>query len=210
MNYQELQARVALFANRNDLTEIIKDAINEALDDFELSGRYKYMEARAAPTITGIRYLAAPTRYLETISLTATASGLKYFPAKNFEKFIWENYPSTTTTGTPKLFAYLPDLAQLLIRPDPDVTYVWAHKYYQRSVAFTLAGETNWLATNYPWILIYGTLLVLAPYLRDNDVVALWNAKFEKWKTILKESETHEEFAGSPLVVQPVYTEIVD
>lgn len=70
-------------------------------------------------------------------------------------------------------------------------------RYYKRFAA--VSGATNAFLTTYPDLWLYASLVELAPLLRDDSRVALWEAKYQKAKDAAHQQDRQREFAGSPM-----------
>ena len=63
-------------------------------------------------------------------------------------------------------------MVELLPAPTGDTDVVLT--YYQKIPALSDTQTTNWLLTKSPDLYLYSTLLEAAPYLRDDDRMAMW------------------------------------
>ena len=80
---------------------------------------------------SGNRFLATPTDYLASFSLSITSSGSKSFLLQKDMNYLVESYPDSTVTGVPKYYAHF-DVSNFLIAPTPNDSYVVEIAYYHR------------------------------------------------------------------------------
>jgi hypothetical protein len=113
------------------------------------------------------QYLAVPTDYLASFSLSISSSGVKTFLLQKDVNFLQEYTPDPTTTGTPIYYAYF-DTNNFLLAPTPSTGFTSELHYFYRPASLTAAGDsgTTWLSTNAPNAMLYGTLVEAYIYMR--------------------------------------------
>ena len=87
-------------------------------------------------TTNGNQFLAVPTDYLASFSLSIENSGTREFLLQKDVNFLQEYSPSTTATGTPKYYG-LYDYQNFLLSPTPDAAYTAELHYYYRPESLT-------------------------------------------------------------------------
>jgi len=165
--YAQLQAAVANWLHRTDLTAQIQDFI--ALAEARLSADIdaRPMEARTTLTATaGSAWVTLPSDMLEMRRLSVSGAGavrvLKYATPDQIDS----DYPMAVS-ACPAVFAVIG--SQLQLAPVPDSDYALEITYLQRIPALSDSNTTNWLLTGFPNAYLYGALVAAQPYLIDDD-----------------------------------------
>lgn len=70
-------------------------------------------------------------------------------------------------------------------------------RYYKRFSA--ISGGTNTLLTTYPELWLYASLVEVAPLIRDDTRLQIWEAKYQKAKEIAHQQDRQKVFQGSPM-----------
>tara|TARA_R100000455_G_C6271437_1_gene127664 strand:- start:327 stop:1178 length:852 start_codon:yes stop_codon:yes gene_type:complete len=139
--YTELKAAV------KDYTENQESSFVSHLDDFIKSAEERifktvdleYFRKNATGTTTlGNQFLAVPTDWLASFSLSIEVSGSKQFLLIKDVNFLQEYNPNSATTGTPKYYG-LYDYQNFLLSPTPDAAYTAELHYYYRPESLTVS-----------------------------------------------------------------------
>lgn len=173
-NRTDLLAAVASWLNRSDLTDRIPDFITLAESRLNRELRLRVMETEASLSVAvDGTSVALPSGFLEPIGLWSLESAerrqLLYMASVQMENltsagkvFYW------TITGTNIVFE----------RPtSPALSLILR---YLASFALTEAAPTNWLLTNHPDAYLFATLAEAGPYLRDNELLAIFESRLAK------------------------------
>lgn len=174
--YAGLKASVADFLNRSDLTTVIPDFITLAEASLNRRVRHWRMVKRATASLSG-QFLTLPTDWLEGKNIqlsTSPVTPLRFASIQQLDEFRSRN----STQGKPCWFGVHGTYLEFV--PIPDSTYTVEITYYAKLTAMTDDGDTNWLLTNFPDAYLYGALVHSAPYLRDDERIALWQGKLEQ------------------------------
>ena len=176
--YIGLKASVADFLNRQDLAAAIGDFITMAEAQFNRELRVLGMETfsvgTSAASAEGFGTVGVPTDWLETrtfrIDQPSTGSQiLEYVGEEELDQF-----QTAGLTNTPRYYTIINGEFQILPAPSGNVTY--ALRYYAKIPALADGTPTNWLLTKSPDLYLYSALVQSAPYLKDDDRVAVWGA----------------------------------
>jgi hypothetical protein len=100
-------------------------------------------------------------------------------------------------TGVPAFAAISEN--QLLLAPAPNAVFVATVFYYQGLPTLATDVATNWLLESAPDIYFFGMLLQFAPYLKEDDRIAVWNAGFTKALDELDQQRARQEYRAAPL-----------
>lgn len=175
--YSELQSAIADWLNRTDLTAAIKDFITIAESEFQRSIRHRKMITRADATIDS-EYSATPSDWYQSVSLI-----LKTDPVHPLEYVTNESMntlkSSSSATGKPNYYTHVG--TEIQTHPAPDGTgYTGELVYYAKIPALSDSNTSNWLLDLAPDIYLYGSLIQSAPYLRDDERIAVWTSYYQK------------------------------
>lgn len=169
--YAELQTAIADFLNRDDLTSAIPTFITLAEADIAKKVRHWLQEKKVrAPFDEGFEFL--PDDWLATISLR-NEDGTEIEQVGVTEM---AHLKHVNTTGKPQY--YRVEAGRIEVFPTPDVSYNVDLVYYGRIPALSDTATTNWLLTNHPDILLYGSLMHAAPYLGEDARVSIWGGLY--------------------------------
>jgi len=174
-NYSGLQASVASWLNRSDLTSRIPDFITLAETRLNRTLRLRVMEEETAiPVAAGVRTFPLPTGFLEPLELWRPEGqlrvALRYLAPSQIEVdslagrvYFW------TITGANVEFE----------RPTNQALSLTFR--YLKSFALSDASPTNWLLTNHPDAYLAGALMeAYAGYLRDDQALGIWSARYDR------------------------------
>jgi len=168
--YVELQAAVANWLDRSDLTARIPEFVTLAEAQMNRLLRSRGATGRSIATI-GTEFSALPDDFAQAISLRVeTASGWQELSAA--EQDAISGYPSER--GTPRLYSVVG--AELRLHPAPDAERTVEMTYFSKLPALGPANPSNWVLAAHPDAYLYGTLVHSAPLLRDAEILGTWRA----------------------------------
>jgi|TARA_R110000823_G_scaffold298605_1_gene419001 hypothetical protein len=190
-NYTELQASVADFLNRSDMTSVIPDFITMCEADMNRTLRVREMSIRTRAPIDS-QYVKLPADFLGMRNidlLTDPVTPLSYLNLQNLDI-----HRSNKSTGKPLYYSIMQ--GSIEFAPVPDSEYTLEIIYYQKIPALS-TNSTNWLLTDHPDAYLYGTLMHSAPYLQSDERVGLWAGKYNQILQQIKTSDESAKFSGS-------------
>lgn len=194
-NYGELKSAVGDFLNRSDLTSVIPTFIDFAEAEFNRIFRIRQMVTRAEAVIDS-RFSAVPADFLEAkdlVIVTGTpVTPLQFITQQEMAQL---RNSSITSAGKPEYFSVVGEQFEFL--PTPDAEYTLEMAYYAKIDALSDDSDTNWLLTDYPDLYLYTSLMHSAPYLKDDERIAIWANLAKKAKEELVESDASASYAGS-------------
>jgi len=184
MNYTELKAAIEAYAENYDTGT---GGFVENIPVFVQQAEQRIYNTVQLPSlrknVTGVltvsnKYLSAPTDYLATYSMaivqnpgTATES-YTYLLNKDVN-FIREAYPTPADTGVPEYYALFgpqysyPNELSFILGPTPNNNYTVELHYFYYPQSIVTAG-TTWLGDNFDTVLLYGSLLEAAAYMKSD------------------------------------------
>lgn len=168
--YTDLQASLASWLHRSDLTSRIPDFIALAEAQMNRRLRVRRMMARATATLSD-EYSAVPSDFLGPISITIDGEPLAYLTVEQMDAAV-----TGEATGAPAYYTVTG--GEFRYYPAPGTSYTATLTYWQAIPALA-SNSTNWLLTNHPDAYLYGSLTQAAPYIQDDERTALWAQLFQ-------------------------------
>lgn len=170
--YTELQAAVASWVNRSDLTTQIQDFIRIA--EAEINDRVRVRQNQDTTTLTlsaGADTVALPSNFLEEIELNYTDQG------RGLQRGSWNDIDrlraSDTAASRPELYGFAAD--SVVFERAADAAYSLTLRYFRKwDIATDLS---NWLLTNRPDAYLFGAIHEVGLYLGDAEMASYSKAK---------------------------------
>jgi len=191
--YAEIQAAIADWLLRDDLTAVIPSFIALAEADIASDLRHWRMEKRATTTPNEVsEYL--PSDWLETVSVALT-DGTLLRTISHVE--MADREASQAPSGKPLYYNF--DAGQMDLWPTPDGSIDMVLNYLGRIPALSDDEPTTWITENYPNVILYGALVHSAAYLNDDARIGTWGALYQKTIDKLNDESKAARHAG-PLI----------
>lgn len=191
--YSELQASIADWIERTDLTARIPDFIALCESDLNAEFNVRTLVTDAALTGTiGSRLITLPSGYRD-----CTALWRVYDSGRDELQFVLpEQLVVTTNTGNPVYWTI--DGSSIAFEYPLDAAY----SYVLRKVgglALSDAAPTNLILTNYPNTYLFGAMKYAGIFLRDQEMVATAAALYRE---ALEQAKGRENTAGRNAVLR--------
>ena len=205
--FTELKDAVADWLDRSDLTARIPDFITLAEARLNRDLRIRPMEVRSSmETTSGQRYFNLPGGYLQMRNMqmnTNPITPLEYITPEMLDRLY-----GSDTTGKPRAYSLIGDEIQLAPIPDSDYTVEMA--FYEK---FTALGDgtsgtvtTNWLTTNAPDVLLYGSLLEAEPFIKNDERIRVWLTAYSGAIAKIQDADDRDRHSGSAMRVRNIYS----
>ena len=195
--YTALKASVADFLNRDDLTAVIPDFIALAEAQINRDIRHWKMEARSSgQQSSGDEYMQIPADWVETIRLHLTGTGTTVVNLVSRDSMADKRSAQEDTTGTPIMYTHADGQFQLYPTPSTDTDF---ELLYFQKIPSLISNSDNWLLLEAPDVYLYGALLHSAPYLAEDQRVAVWAQMYSASVQRLNEVSEDARFSGSGL-----------
>lgn len=189
-NYTELQAAVASWLARDDLSSRIPDFITLAEAKFNRVLLHPRMEGRSTLTVntllTSPEYLDLPSTFqtmrYARLSGVVGKPRLQFVTQTQMEDY---RYSRDNIAGQPIYFSIVG--SQIELAPTPSQNYD-VEIVYRSNIPPLASNATNWLLTLAPDLYLYGALLEAAPYTEQDERVAVWGSALA---TVIDQLNTH-------------------
>jgi hypothetical protein len=182
--------------NYTELKTNIEDICESSFTDAQLAMFTEQAEQKIYSTVqipalrrnvtgsvtTNNKYLTAPTDFLYTYSLALVDSdGAYHYLINKDVNFIREAYPTPTSVGLPKHYAYFDD-DSFILGPTPDSNYT-AELHY----GYYVTAGTTWLGDEFDSALLNGALVEAIRFLKgEPDMVQTYDKMFVQSLGLLK------------------------
>lgn len=201
MTYSELKSAIADFLNRQDLTSVIPTFIQLCEADLNRSVRHRLMLTRATATLD-TPFTALPNDFLEAKNVQLNSepvTSLQYVTMEHADLLRAGLYQ---TSAKPKYYTLVGNTLEAV--PNPDNEYTIELVYYKQIPALSDSNTSNWLLASYPDVYLYGALMQAAPYLKDDERIAVWGPLYRQFISDLNLSSDKAEVSGARLVMRAV------
>jgi hypothetical protein len=198
MNYTELTAAIKAYSENDfpqavgaggltsaqQIARFVQQAEQRIYNSIQFPALRKNVTGSAT---NGNKYLGTPVDWLATYSLARiNADGSYEYLLNKDVNFIREAFPYPATSGAPTHYAIF-DENTFILGPTPDASYSMELHYFYYPESITTAG-TTWLGNNFDSLLLYGSLLEAAAYMKsDADVVKNYSDRYNEAFTMAKQ-----------------------
>jgi hypothetical protein len=200
-NYATLQAAVADYLNRTDLTSQIQTFIQFVEADLNTRLRCREMVVRATTT-SNQEFVTLPSDFLQALNLQITdgKTPLRYVTLDEADQI-------KNAKIYHKVMAYSIVDGAIELVPAPTDNVEIDMVYYQEVPSLTDVAPTNWLLTKAPDVYLYGALVHAAPFLVDDQRIGTFGQFYSQRVEALNADSDRAVHSGSPLVskVRRVY-----
>jgi len=198
--YAELQTAVTNWLDRSDIsTARVQEFIILAEARIGRKLRVRGVEERSTTAmVIDQEYYSLPSDFLEMRNIQINTNPLKRLVYLTPQQMDFQF--ATTTKGTPQAFTIIGEEFQL--KPIPDSTDTVEIAYFKKLTALSDSNTTNWLTSNAPDLLLYGSLIEAEAYLVDDPRIAIWKAAFDLSMNEWNLQEEKGRYSGSVLTVR--------
>jgi len=195
-NYTDLQASVASYLGRSDLTTEIPDFIRFA--ELRLGRELRtrpMLNSATAPTVANDARTALPTDFLEIRDLFIQGNPRR--PLTYMSPSAFSRQARADIVGLPVFYTIL--ASEFKYAPIPDAIYTLEILYYAKPTFLSSANASNVFLANYPDALLYGSLIEAEPYLINDARSQLWATLYDRAIKNISDADQGGEYSGIPL-----------
>ena len=187
MNYTELKTNIEDICENSFTDDQLAMFTQQAEQKIYNSVQIPALRKNVTGTLsTNNKYLSTPSDFLWSYSLAVVdGSGNYHFLLNKDVNFMREAYPSPTSTGLPKHYAYFDDNT-FIVGPTPDAGYTSElhYGYYPQSI---VTAGTTWLGDEFDSALLNGALIEAIRFMKgEPDIVAMYEKMYLQAITLLK------------------------
>jgi hypothetical protein len=197
--YSDLQAKIADYLSRSDLTTQIQDFIMGAEIRIRRDLRIRN-QLRTSTTVTtiGAPTIGLPSDYnmMRDLHIVGNPVGvLEYLSPSAF-------FANTNSAQGGKPYAYTILANEIQFAPIPDAAYTIQMLYYALPAFLSASNTTNTYMQQCPDLLLYAALGEAEPYLMNDARVSIWAQMYKEGLNALTISDDEGEYSGAPLSVK--------
>jgi hypothetical protein len=195
-NYTDLQASVAGYLGRSDLTTQIPDFIRFA--ELRLGRELRtrpMLNSATAPTVANDARTALPTDFLEIRDLFIQGNPRR--PLTYMSPSAFSRQARADIIGLPVFYTIL--ASEFQYAPVPDAIYTLEILYYAKPTFLSSSNASNVFLANYPDALLYASLIEAEPYLINDARSQLWATLYDRAIKNISDSDQGGEYSGIPL-----------
>ena len=125
------------------------------------------------------RFITKPTDALIIRHILYLDSDSKRnFLEKKTDEFIYDYWPTSATTGTPKYWTDYND-TDLLVAPTPSAALTIEMSYVQRLDTLSSSNTTNWLTINAQELLLFGSLMEACTFTKSREDLQIYSQRYK-------------------------------
>lgn len=189
--YSELQTAVGNWLDRTDLSARIPEFI--ALAEADINSHFEHRDIASTSTLTpvvGSHTIALPTGYRSPLNLWLLWGGSA--GTQEMRAVPRESMRITTVNAIPHAWAIDGDDIYFDCPANSATDYTFLFRWLG-GIALSDTTTTNLILANYPNVYLFGALKEAAPYLRDPEALAIWEAKYADAIAKAKAKENREK-----------------
>lgn len=192
-SYTQIKTDIADWLNRSDLSTQVDYFLLGGQNRMYRDLRIRAMETSLSGTISS-GVVALPSDYI-ALKHSYLSSTDPYTPlTRKSPQWIYEHYPTRAADGKPLYIAR--EGSNFIFGPYPDSGYTVAGIYYARLAALSGTNTTNWFTANAPELLLFASLTMAEPYLKNDPRLDLWESEYQKIVAAIQKEEDDETFSG--------------
>lgn len=203
--YDDLQAAMASWLNRQDLVSVIPTFIALFEAEYDMDPRARIQKSVVISTADlALELEPLPSDYIQMQNLRIPGSTNNYdgldLLTPNQVGWFREKYH---VANEPLYYAIIGTQIQLV--PAPDQQYTFEMQYFAKlpklkDESSPGAGDgvsTNWLLSDHPSIYLYGALKHAEPWLKNDERIATWKSLYENAMEDLNTTDDRAMFSGA-------------
>lgn len=198
VTFDSLKTLVASYVERGSLTdEAVYDVLPTLINNAERNIQVELnvtgvRQVATASMTTGSSVLVKPELWRRTTSINfGTGVGMTKRTAllpRSYE-YCRTFWPDESLTDQPLFYADYDD-EHFLISPTPDADYPFELIYFAKPTLLDDTNQTNWLTENWPQLLLYATLREVAPFLKGDERIPVWEGMYVKLLSSISGDDT--------------------
>lgn len=196
-DFGTLKAHIADTLNRDDLTSVIPQFVEFAMADLNRKLRVRQQMVRAQGNVfSGNDKIRLPANFLAMRNIqvnTDPIRGLEYATPERMDE-LRQSY-NGGANGEPVYYTVMGD--NIFVVPTPDGTYQLEIGYYRDIPVLASDSDTNFVITDHPDLITYGSLMHSAPYLQDDSRLQVWATLYSTALEATMEANKRALFSGS-------------
>lgn len=196
-NYTELQTRVIELLNRDDLAVSVPVFIDLAEAEMARDLRDHWrLEKRTTQAVT-TRYASIPVDWAGALRLSIEVAGISQDLSLMSTYEMATARRASNVAGRPRFYSLTG--GEIELYPSPDISYSLETLYRGGLTGLSDASPTSWLLSAAPDAYLYGAAKHSAPWLRDDERVAIWEGLYRVAVSAVSEQGRETRHGGTGL-----------
>jgi len=191
MNYTQLTAAIKAYSENDfpqavgaggltsaeQISRFVQQAEQRIYNSIQFPALRKNVTGNAT---SGNKYLGAPVDWLATYSLARiNADGSYEYLLNKDVNYIRQSFPYPAVSGAPEYYAIF-DENTFILGPTPNASFSMELHYFYYPQSITTA-NTSWLGDNFDSLLLYGSLLEAASFMKSEaDVIKNYTDRYNE------------------------------
>ncbi len=196
-SYAELQSAVINWLHRDGLTTYVPDFITIGEKRIFREVRCRVMETALTGTISS-GAVAVPADYLALKYAYINSSPISKLTRASASQLL-SKYPLRSADGKPVQIAR--DGTNFIFGPYPDSNYSILGIYYAKPTIVSSSANALFVAN--PDLYLFASLCEAAPFIKNDERIPVWEAKYASIKKQLADEADQEEASGGGMAVVP-------
>lgn len=201
--YTELQTAAANWLARDDLTSRIPEFVALAEAKFNRVLMHPKMETRSTSACDTSddepEFITLPTDFqtMRRVRLSGVTGKprLSFMSQTQLDDY---RYSIDNVSGQPTYFTIMG--TEMELAPTPNENFA-LEMVYRANIPAMASNSTNWLLTLAPDLYLYGTLLESAPYIKEDERIAVWAAGVQTALDQLNAHGHRQSFDSGPSTI---------
>lgn len=199
-SYADLKASVADWLMRDDLTAVVPDFI--AMAESDMSRRFAAEDDNGAPPLEMIGYAQSPiSQEFETTPPDFMGARAAFIEGETcsldyttIEEIARRKALYPSQSGNPQVYTTIGAMFQFW--PAPTTQLQIDLFYLQRIQPLTAGITANWVLKLHPDCYLYASLMQSAPYLKNDDRIAIWQSRYDRVVTSIRSAARRAQMAS--------------
>jgi len=197
--FSELKTAVANWLNRSDLTDRIPEFIALAEARMNRDDRLRTVDCISRGTLSvSSQFTALPSDFARMVNLEYQGDTVGVMEPLTPQQM--DSVRAGDPTGNPLYYCVVN--SELEVLPVQSEAVTLGITYYARIASLSDATSSNWLLAAAPDIYLYATLAESAPFLHEDERLAVWESKYNQLCDAYKVSSEGDQAGGAPLVMR--------
>jgi hypothetical protein len=195
-NYSDLQATIASYLARSDLTVQIPDFIRLAEVRLGRDLRIRQMlKSSVTNTTGGDDTVSLPPDFLQLRDLYVVTNPIR--DLQYVTPSVFSRNGRVTESGLPVYYTVIAN--EFKFAPIPDTDYSLRALYYAAPEYLSDSNPSNVFLAYTPDLLLYGSLIEAEPFLMNDARIQLWAGMYDRGLSSLTAADDASENSGVPL-----------
>ena len=140
---------------------------------------YAFHESATSSFNTSDRFVSKPSDAKIIFHFIWLDSDSKrIFLEERTDEYIYDYWPTSSSTGNPKYWANYSDTA-LLVAPTPNSSYTIEISYARRLAELSSSNTTNWLTQNAQDLLLYACLMEACTFSKNREDLQIYTGRYQ-------------------------------